>query len=358
MGWRDRVDASYPVGSGALEDEQLFLPDGDPVGDQPVPELAPMPEPVAGPPQPEAVAAPAAHPAPEVPAPAPEPSADPTPPETAEVVSLFGDEPGDWLRSSGIELPTGRILAVVNQKGGVGKTTSTISLGAALALEGARVLLVDFDPQGALSVGLGLNPNALELTIYNLLLDSSVGFAEVVQPARIEGLELLPANIDLAGAELVLVSEVAREQALQRVLAPVRQRYHYILIDCPPSLGLLTINALTAADAVLIPLECEYFALRGMALLMDTIRKIQERINPGLGVEGILATMLDGRTIHGREVLSRVTDAFGDKLFKTIIHKTIKFSEAPVVGESILTYAPKSNGAQEYRSLAREVMSR
>ena len=207
-------------------------------------------------------------------------------------------------------------------------------------------------------MGLGLNPNSLELTVYNLLLDKSVAFDEVVQNCRIEGLHLIPSNIDLAGAEIMLVSEVAREQSLSRALAPVRERYNYILIDCPPSLGLLTINALTAADAVLIPLECEYFALRGMALLMDTIGKIQERINPDLEVEGILATMLDARTIHGREVLSRVTDAFGDKLFKTIIHKTIKFAEAPVVGESIVTYAPKSGGAREYRELAREVMAR
>jgi chromosome partitioning protein len=156
----------------------------------------------------------------------------------------------------------------------------------------------------------------------------------------------------------MLVSEVAREQSLKRVLARAKDRYNYILIDCPPSLGLLTINALTAAQAVLIPLECEYFALRGMALLMDTLTKIQERINPELEIEGILATMLDARTIHGREVLSRVTDAFGDKLFKTIIHKTIKFAEAPVAGEPIVTYAPKSGGAREYRELAKEVMSR
>jgi chromosome partitioning protein len=257
-----------------------------------------------------------------------------------------------------VHLPVGRVLAVVNQKGGVGKTTSTINLGAALAAEGAKVLLVDFDPQGALSVGLGLNPNSLELTVYNLLLDASVTFDEVVQHSKVDGLDLIPSNIDLAGAEIMLVSEVAREQTLKRAIEPGRDRYNYILIDCPPSLGLLTVNALTAAQAVVIPLECEYFALRGMALLMDTVTKIRERINPDLEVEGILATMLDARTIHGREVLSRVTDAFGDKLFKTIIHKTIKFAEAPVVGEPIVTYAPKSGGAREYRDLAREVMSR
>ena len=334
-----------------MEDQQLFLPDSQPEGAAlPVPEPPPVPGP---PPVPE----PTPEPDP-IPEPLPEPGPYPVPESGESVPGPELEAAPAWEEAPPVSLPVGRILAVVNQKGGVGKTTSTINLGAALASEGARVLLVDFDPQGALSVGLGMNPNSLELTVHNLLLDKSVVFDEVVQTCGIEGLHLMPSNIDLAGAEIMLVSEVAREQSLSRALAPVRERYNYILIDCPPSLGLLTINALTAADAVLIPLECEYFALRGMALLMDTIGKIQERINPDLEVEGILATMLDARTIHGREVLSRVTDAFGDKLFKTIIHKTIKFAEAPVVGEPIVTYAPKSGGAREYRELAREVMSR
>lgn len=260
-----------------------------------------------------------------------------------------------WLRPA---LPQGLILAIANQKGGVGKTTTAINLGAAIVEQGARVLLVDFDPQGALSVGLGLNPNSVELTIYNLLLDPSISFQEVVQMSPIESLDLIPSNIDLSAAEIVLVSEVAREQMLKRALEAAQESYNYVLIDCPPSLGLLTVNALTAADAVVIPLECEYFALRGMALLMDTIGKVQDRLNPQLKIQGIVATMLDSRTVHGREVLSRVTEAFGEKLFKTVIHKTIRFAEAPVAGLPILKYAPQSAGAQEYRDLAREVMSR
>ncbi len=251
----------------------------------------------------------------------------------------------------------GKVLALANQKGGVGKTTTAINLGAALAEHGERVLLVDMDPQGALSVGLGLNPLALDRTVYNLLMDPKADVDAAVEPTKLEGLELLPSNIDLAAAEVLLVGEVAREQALARVLRRLRDRYDHVLIDCPPSLGLLTVNALTAADGVLIPLECEYFALRGMALLMDTIEKVRERLNPDLEVVGILATMYDARTLHGREVLARVEDAFGDRVFRTVIAKTIRFAEAPVAGESILSYAGSSSGAVAYRELAKEVLA-
>lgn len=250
----------------------------------------------------------------------------------------------------------GRIVSLANQKGGVGKTTTTISLGAALAEHGKRVLLVDFDPQGALSVGMGINPMALDTTVYNLLLDRTIAPLDAVLKTDTPNVSLLPSNIDLSAAEVVLVQEVAREQSLKRALGHVRDEFDFVLIDCPPSLGLLTVNALTASDGVIIPLECEYFALRGVALLIDTIEKVRDRLNPELEVQGIVATMYDGRTLHGREVLERVRQAFGNKLFRTIIHKTIRFAEAPVAGQPILTYAPGSKGAAAYRALAKEVL--
>jgi chromosome partitioning protein len=251
-----------------------------------------------------------------------------------------------------------RVLAMCNQKGGVGKTTSTINLGAALAEWGRRVLLVDFDPQGALSVGLGVNPLQLDLTVYNLLMQRDISIDEVLLKTEVPGMDLLPSNIDLSAAEVQLVNEVAREQTLARVLEPVINDYDVILVDCQPSLGLLTVNALTAADGVIIPLECEFFALRGVALLIQTIEKIQERLNPRLEVEGILATMYDSRTLHGREVLARVVEAFGDKVFHTVINRTIRFPETTVAGEPITSYASASSGAKSYRELAKEVLAR
>ena len=250
------------------------------------------------------------------------------------------------------------IIAMTNQKGGVGKTTTTINLGAALAELGRKVLLVDFDPQGSASVGLGVNPHNLDTSIYNLLLGRGVAIEEVILPTNVDGLDLLPANIDLSAAEVQLVSEVAREQTLRRVLAPVRSHYDVIIIDCAPSLGLLTVNALTASDYALIPLECEFFALRGVALLTDTITKVTERLNPDLKVLGIVGTMYDGRTLHSREVLERVVEAFGDTVFHTVIKRTVKFPETTVAGEPITTYASSSPGAEAYRNLAKEVLLR
>jgi chromosome partitioning protein len=251
-----------------------------------------------------------------------------------------------------------RVIAMCNQKGGVGKTTTTINLGAALAEYGRRVLLVDFDPQGSLSVGLGVNPHELDVTIYDLLMVDDVQPREVIRPTGMDGLDILPSNIDLSAAEVQLVGEVAREQALSRVLAPVIPAYDVVLIDCQPSLGLLTINALTAADGVIVPLECEYFALRGVALLKQTIDKVTERLNPKLRIEGLLGTMYDGRTLHGREVLQRLVDAWGDAVFSTVIRRTIKFSDSTVAGEPITSYAASSAGAAAYRQLAREVLAR
>jgi chromosome partitioning protein len=238
-----------------------------------------------------------------------------------------------------------RIIAMCNQKGGVGKTTSTINLGATLAEYGRKVLLVDFDPQGALSVGLGINPHELDKTIYNVLMERHVDVRTVIRPSGFERLDLLPANIDLSAAEVQLVGEVAREQVLGRVLRPVCDDYDIILIDCQPSLGLLTVNALTAAHGVVIPLECEFFALRGVALLVETIEKVKDRLNPGLEIDGILATMYDPRTLHSREVVARVVEAFGDQVFHTVIGRTVKFPDASVAAEPITTYAGSHAGA-------------
>ena len=251
-----------------------------------------------------------------------------------------------------------RIISMCNQKGGVGKTTTTINLGAALAELGRKVLLVDFDPQGSLSVGLGLNPHEMDLSIYNLLMQRDVTIDDVIVKTNVAGMDLLPSNIDLSAAEVQLVQEVAREQTLQRVLQPAIAEYDVILIDCQPSLGLLTVNALTASDGVIVPLECEYFALRGVALLKTTIDKVIERLNPKLKIDGVLGTMYDGRTLHGREVMDRLVQAWGDTVFHTVIRRTVKFSDSTVAGEPITTYAGASAGAESYRQLAKEVLAR
>lgn len=251
-----------------------------------------------------------------------------------------------------------RIVAMCNQKGGVGKTTTTINLGAALAEYGRRVLLVDFDPQGAASAGLGVSANELESTIYTALITPRFDIRTIVHRTAVEGLDLVPANIDLSAAEVQLVNEVAREQALARVLRPVLDDYDVVLVDCQPSLGLLTVNALTAAHGVIVPLETEFFALRGVALLLETIEKVRDRLNPRLRTDGILATMYDGRTLHSREVLARVREAFGEDVFTTVIGRTVKFPDASVATEPITTYAPTHPGAEAYRQLARELVAR
>jgi chromosome partitioning protein len=251
-----------------------------------------------------------------------------------------------------------KVVAMCNQKGGVGKTTSTINLGAALAEYGRRVLLVDLDPQGALSAGLGVPHYELDQTVHNLLVEPRVSIDEVLIKTRVSGMDLVPSNIDLSAAEIQLVNEVGREQTLARALHPVLDRYDYVLIDCQPSLGLLTVNGLACADGVIIPTECEYFSLRGLALLTDTVDKVRDRLNPRLSISGILITRYDSRTVNAREVMARVVDRFGDLVFDTVISRTVRFPETSVAGEPITTWAPKSGGAEAYRALAREVIHR
>ena len=250
------------------------------------------------------------------------------------------------------------VVSMCNQKGGVGKTTSTINLGAALAEYGRRVLLVDLDPQGALSAGLGVPHYELAHTVHNLLVEPRVAIDDVLIRTHVDGLDLVPSNIDLSAAEIQLVNEVGREQTLGRALRPVLDRYDYVLIDCQPSLGLLTVNALACSDGVIIPTECEFFSLRGLALLTDTVDKVHERLNPKLSISGIVVTRFDTRTVNAREVMSRVMERFGDLVFDTVITRTVRFPETSVAGEPITSWAPKSTGAQQYRALAREVIDR
>jgi chromosome partitioning protein len=251
-----------------------------------------------------------------------------------------------------------RIIAMCNQKGGVGKTTSTMNIAAALAEYGRKVLLVDFDPQVALSAGLGINAYTEEPTVYNLLVDRTAQTRDVIKSTSVPNLDILPANIDLSAAELQLVTEMGREKALQRALKQVADDYDVIIVDCQPSLGLLTVNALAAAHGVIFPLATEFFALRGVKLLEDIIERVKENTNPALQIDAILATMYDSRTLHSREVLERVRERFGDTLLRSVIARTIKFPDATVAGQPITQFASESQAAESYRTVARELVVR
>jgi len=251
-----------------------------------------------------------------------------------------------------------RVIALCNQKGGVGKTTTTINTAAALAEYGRKVLLIDFDPQGALSRGLGL-VNEDVTTIYDLMVDRKLKATDAIVHTGVEGLDLIPANIQLSAAEIQLVAEPGREKILAGVIRPILGDYDVIMIDCQPSLGLLTVNALTAAHGVVIPVACDYFALKGLQLLINhTVELVRERLNEGLKIDGILATMYDPRTLHSRNMLNQLYDDYGDLVFRSVIKHTVKFKDSSEQGKPVTQYAATSEAAEQYRTVARELVDR
>lgn len=249
----------------------------------------------------------------------------------------------------------GKIISIANQKGGVGKTTTSVNLSASLANLGNQVLLVDTDPQGNATSGVGVNKADADECIYNVLVED-LPAANVCVETNVPNLQMIPATIQLAGAEIELVSTISREIRLKKALEELRDEYDYIIIDCPPSLGILTINALTASDSVIIPVQCEFYALEGLSQLLNTIRLVQKHLNKQLMIEGVLLTMLDARTNLGIQVIEEVKKYFQDKVYKSIIPRIVRLGEAPSHGQSIITYDPKSRGAEVYLELAKEVM--
>jgi chromosome partitioning protein len=278
-----------------------------------------------------------------------EPAVEPEP-EAPSGVHLHAvpapDEPGPQ------EQVMARVIAFANQKGGVAKTTTTLNLGVALGELGHRVLLIDLDPQGNLTMSQGMNPDAIERSMFDVLVHR-VPISDVVHTVEVD---IAVASIDLAGAELALSALIGRERALEKALVEVRDRYEFILIDTPPSLGLLTINAFVAATSVIVPVQCEYLSLRGLVQLENTLAMVRENLNPAVRVEGIVPTMYDGRTLHAREAIEILEEHFGDLVYDTRIRKTVRYAEAPVKGSSVLRYDPSGPAAQAYRDLAKEVL--
>jgi chromosome partitioning protein len=250
-----------------------------------------------------------------------------------------------------------RVLAVVNQKGGVGKSTTAVNLAAALGDMGERILLVDLDPQGNATSGFGLNKNQRDVCIYDALLGDTP-IDQIIEPTQVENVFVAPATIQLAGAEIELVSAMSREGRLRAILQPVLPDFDWVIIDCPPSLGLLTINALTVADGLVVPVQCEYYALEGLSKLLDSVRLVKTHLNPSLDIFGAVMTMYDSRTRLSQQVVEEVRDFFGDRVFDTLIPRTVRLSEAPSHGKPVTEYDPTGRGAMAYRALAKEVLER
>jgi len=281
-----------------------------------------------------------------------EPSATP-PPEPEREETVFEDNGGQDTGPHGV-LQIPRIIAIANQKGGVGKTTTAVNLGAALAEGGLRVLVVDLDPQGNASTGLGINPRDVNASIYEVLMQDTPAL-DAVEPTSLKNLFVIPATLDLAGAEIELVPAFSRELKLKRALETVRSEYDVVLIDCPPSLGLLTVNGLAAADDVIVPIQCEYYALEGLGQLLRNVALVRSSLNASLDVRGIILTMYDARTRLAEQVETEVREHFGDKVYKTVVPRTVRLAEAPSFGQPVIVFDPTSRGASAYRDLAKEV---
>jgi chromosome partitioning protein len=319
-------------------------------GPLPAPTPAPTPPPPPAPRlDPVVLQEPYASPTPTEPAPEPAPVLDPPPPASSV---LNGAVPIDDSGSEPLEVP--RIIAIANQKGGVGKTTTAVNLGAALAESGLRVLVVDLDPQGNASTGLGINPRDVGASIYDVLMHDTPAL-DAVEPTSLKNLFVIPATLDLAGAEIELVPAFSRELKLKRALESVRTEYDVVLIDCPPSLGLLTVNGLAAADDVIVPIQCEYYALEGLGQLLRNVALVRSSLNATLDVRGIILTMYDARTRLAEQVETEVREHFGAKVYKTVVPRTVRLAEAPSFGQPVIVFDSTSRGATAYRDLAKEV---